>query len=144
MSTAVGFVGGRLTQARYARGVSACDFAEMTGVKKQSISKYENSKQSPKNSTVTKFASVLRFPTEFFFRPFPSDEDTRPVFWRSKLSAQKMALDRARVRMDWQKEIIDYLNNFFDYPPTDLPDFDLPDSILDINSDDIQWFSIVL
>lgn len=137
MSLATGFVGDRLAQARRARAMTAADLGDLTGVSSQSISKYENGHQTPRREVVERFVSVLRVPTQFFFRPM-IDLDNRPVFWRSKLSAQAMALDRAKVRLEWLKEVIDYLGDFFDFPALSLPDLDLPESPFELDSEAIE------
>jgi len=120
MSIAAGFIGARLSQARRARAITAADLGDMTNVSSQSISKYENGHQTPRRDVVDRFVNVLRFPTQFFFRPV-DETDQKPVFFRSKLSAQTIALERAKVRLDWSKEVVDYLGDFFDFPELNIP-----------------------
>ncbi|GAB0114617.1 helix-turn-helix domain-containing protein [Acidisoma sp. C75] len=117
---AQGFVGERLIEARKARGVSATDLADMVGVSVQSISKYENGHQSPKLDVVYSLASVLKFPRDYFLRSVPH-RDEQPIFWRARLSAPPVARDRAEVRLEWMKEIVDYLASYFDLPKLNLP-----------------------
>lgn len=119
-SIAQGFIGARLTEARRARGVSATDLADMVGVSVQSISKYENDKQSPKLDVVYKIAITLKFPNDYFLRPI-STQDERPIFWRARLSAPPVARDRSEVRLEWMKEIIGYLDRYFDLPVLNVP-----------------------
>lgn len=138
MSIAAGFIGARLSQARRARAITAADLGDMTNVSSQSISKYENGHQTPRRDVVDRFVNVLHFPTQFFFRPV-DETDQKPVFFRSKLSAQTIALDRAKVRLEWMKEIVDYLGEFFDFPELNLPHtcLDQKDP-LDMTLDDIE------
>jgi len=138
MSVAVGFVGQRLTEARRARGVTATDLASIVGLSAQSLSKYENSHQVPRHETVEHLASALGLPRKYFFRPMPASGDHRPVFWRSKLSAQSVDLDRAGVRLEWLKEIIDYLGAYFDFPPLKLKQLDVPDDPAKITTDFLE------
>jgi len=138
MSIATGFIGARLSQARRARAITAADLGDITNVSSQSISKYENGHQTPRRDVVGRFVSVLHFPTQFFFRPV-DETDQKPVFFRSKLSAQTIALDRAKVRLEWMKEVVDYLNEFFDFPELDLPHSQLNNADpLNLTSDDIE------
>ena len=125
MSVAVGFVGARLTEARHARGINETDLASMVKVSVQSLSKYENGHQTPRRDTVDRLAETLGFPQQYFFRPLKAG-DKRPVFWRAKLSAHVADLDRANVRLEWTKEVIDYLGGFFDFPSLSLLRFDVP------------------
>lgn len=117
---AQGFVGARLTEARKARGLSATDLADMVGVSVQSISKYENDRQSPKLDVVHNLAALLKFPRDYFLRPV-GQRDERPIFWRARLSAPPVARDRAEIRLEWMKEIVDYLAAFFDLPKLNIP-----------------------
>lgn len=125
MSTATGFVGARLTQARRARAMTAADLASIVEVSVQSLSKYENGHQVPRRETVERLSRALGFKEQFFFRPM-GDGDSRPVFWRSRLSAQATDLERAAVRLEWLKEVVDYLGGFFDFPRLSILDFKTP------------------
>lgn len=140
MSVAVGFVGSRLIEARRARGVTASDLASMVQVSVQSLSKYENGHQTPRYETVQKLAEVLGLPQPYFFR-VQQPADSRPVFWRSKLSALTSDLDRAAVRLEWLKEVIDYLGSFLDFPELNLLRIDIPIDPLKITADRIEEIS---
>jgi Zn-dependent peptidase ImmA (M78 family)/DNA-binding XRE family transcriptional regulator len=136
MSLALGFIGDRLVQARKAGAISAADLGGLAKISSQSISKYENGHQTPRHEVVDSFAAFLGVPKQFFFREI-DNADTRPVFWRAKLSAQTAALDRAMVRLEWLKEMIDYLGSYFDFPPLNLPTLDIPSNPLDFDTDTI-------
>ncbi len=128
---AQGFVGTRLTEARMSRGVSATDLADMAEISVQSISKYENDRQKPKLDVVYRFASILKFPFDFFLRE-ASPKDDCPIFWRARLSAPPVARDRAEVRLEWMKEVVDYLSTYFDLPNLNIPRIDFyEDSLAD-------------
>lgn len=137
MSLAVGFVGERLIQARKARALMATDLSDIVDVSSQSISKYENGHQTPRREVVSRIAQALNLPEAFFYRKMMT-EDVRPVFWRSKLTAQTVMLDRANVRLDWFKEIVDYLEQFFVFPQLDLPTLEFGKDPLDLSSDEIE------
>ncbi|MGF1610811.1 MAG: helix-turn-helix domain-containing protein [Kiloniellales bacterium] len=137
MSVAVGFVGRRLTEARRARGITATDLASMVQVSAQSLSKYENEHQTPKHETVERLARTLGLPRQYFFRSYPHI-DNRPVFWRSKLSAHPADLDRAYVRLEWLKEVVDYLGQFFDFPKLNLLQLDAPHDPTEITTDFLE------
>jgi Zn-dependent peptidase ImmA (M78 family)/transcriptional regulator with XRE-family HTH domain len=137
MSLALGFIGDRLTQARRARAMSASDLGGIANISSQSISKYENGHQTPRHEIVDRFVTVLGMPKQFFFREI-DNSDMRPVFWRAKLSAQTISLDRAMVRLEWLKEIIDYLGSYFDFPQLNLPNLDIPQNPLELDTDKIE------
>src|SRR3546814_19209282 len=91
----------------------------MVQVSAQSLSKYENDHQTPRWETVDRLARTLGLPEQYFFRPHNA-ADLRPVFWRSKLTAQSVEIDRDLVRLEWLKEVGDYRGEFFDFPQISL------------------------
>lgn len=121
-----GFSGERLVQARYAWGLSATSLADLVGVSAQSISHYEQNKHSPSAEVMDAIASKLNFPRAFFLRPVLGC-DPAPIFWRSQSAALKAARKRAAVRLSWLKEIMNFLEQFFDFPAVALPDFGIRD-----------------
>ncbi len=128
-----GFIGQRLVEARRARGLSATDLAGVIGVSVQSVSKYENGHQTPKLEQFYAIARALNIPRDYFLRPVP-EPDSRPVFWRAKLSAPPGKRERAAVRLEWMKEVVDYAASYFDFPALNLPDLDVPE-LEDIDGD---------
>lgn len=118
---AVGFVPERLIEARKSRSLGIIDLANLVDINQSSISRYENGHQTPKRNILSNLAKALRFSEKYFYRQYISDDD-QPIFWRAKLSAQATALDRAKVRLVWLKEIVDYLGEFFDFPQLNLGD----------------------
>src|SRR3546814_7912363 len=94
----------------------------MVGVSVQSISKYENGHQTPKLNVFHTIASALKMPRPYFLRPLAPEED-RPVFWRGKLSAPPVMRERAGVRLEWLKEVVDYIAGYFDLPNLNVPEF---------------------
>jgi Zn-dependent peptidase ImmA (M78 family)/transcriptional regulator with XRE-family HTH domain len=135
-TTTSGFVGHRLVEARLARGMSATDLAGLVGVSAVSISKYENGHQMPKLEVFHRLAGALAMPRPYFLRPV-SFVDEKPVFWRGRLSVPAVKRDRAAIRLEWMKEIVDYVAQYFDFPELDLPSCSNvePD---DITTDDLR------
>lgn len=120
-----GFVGARLTEARLAAALSATQLAESLNLSAQSISKYENGRQTPQIETLHAIAQKLGMPTAFFLKPTPEPGDD-PVFWRGSLSAPSSMKARAAVRLGWMQEVVDYLADFFDFPELNIPRIDIP------------------
>lgn len=125
-TTTPGFIGERLTEARRARGISAIDLAGLVGVSTVSLSKYENGRQTPQLEVLHKIALALNIPRQYFLRPIKQD-NTYPVFWRSKLSAPPRTRERAAVRLEWMKETVDYLADYLDFPTLNIPDIKVDD-----------------
>src|SRR4051794_34291829 len=64
-----GFVGARLSEAREARGLTATQLGELTGVSSTSISQYEKGKTTPAPRNLNLLANVLNLPEHFFLLP---------------------------------------------------------------------------
>jgi Zn-dependent peptidase ImmA (M78 family)/transcriptional regulator with XRE-family HTH domain len=127
MSTSTpGFIGQRLVEARIARGFSAADLADIIGVSVQSISKYENGHQTPKLEVFHTIARALNMPRPYFLRPIRA-ADAHPIFWRGRLSAPAAKRERAGVRLEWMKEVVDYAASYFDFPALNIPEIAVPD-----------------
>lgn len=114
----------RLTQAREARGLSLIELADLCGVSRQSISNYENSKQIPTQSVLERISKTLNLPIQFFLRPYKQRDNSR-IFFRALSAATKKARTRAARRLEWLEEIIDYLREFIDFLPVNIPNFDV-------------------
>src|SRR5665811_1960894 len=78
--------------ARKRRGFSAQALCDALGITTRTLSDYENGQREPLPAVISKLASVLQFPEEFFFADdiFPLDD--RSVSFRS------LARMTARVR----------------------------------------------
>ena len=136
-----GFVGGRLTQAKEARALSAVSLAELVRVSAQSISHYERGEHSPGPEVMGALSEALNFPRSYFLRPL-GNVDTAPVFWRSTSSATKAPRMRAEVRLAWLKDILAYLRQFFDFPKVNIPNFDIGGDFRAITSEDIEKIAL--
>lgn len=119
-----GFVPQRLLAAREARGLTATELADLTGVTRQSISAYEKGKQTPSPMVLTRISEKLNLPSAFFLKR-PYQRDQNPISFRSLSAATKRARIRAEMRLDWLKETIDYLSQFVDLLPVNVPNFDV-------------------
>jgi Zn-dependent peptidase ImmA (M78 family) len=78
-------------------------------------------------------------PRAYFFRPV-SKEDERPVFWRARLSSPPAMRERAGVRLEWMKEVVDYIAGYFDFPSVNIPEIPIEntESIETIRSDFLE------
>lgn len=121
-----GFVGGRLRQAREARGLTITSLAEMLGVSKQAVSQYENGLGSPRAEVLAQAASVLKVPSHFFLKPLTIFPSKHAVFYRSMSASTKTARARAEVRYSWAREIVCQVREYVDLPPVNFPKLEVP------------------
>lgn len=115
-----GFVGARLREAREARGVTAVSLAEMVGVSRQVVSKYEMGERSPSPDVLARMAALLRFPTEFFLQTERA-EDGSTIFYRSLAAATKTARSRGDRRIEWLADITTHLMRYVEFPEVTIP-----------------------
>ncbi len=130
-----GFVAGRLTEAREARGLTQTSLSEATGIKSQSISHYEQGRQSPSPEALALLCGALSLPERFFLRN-PPRFSSKGAFFRHPLAAARVPARQARLRAEsrlgWLKEIALYVGKLVALPEVALPAFPLaPDAALD-------------
>jgi Zn-dependent peptidase ImmA (M78 family)/transcriptional regulator with XRE-family HTH domain len=119
-----GFVAARLTEGREARGFTQTSLSELTGIKSQSISHYEQGRQSPSPEALSLICEALELPERFFLRP-AADFRSVGCFFRQHAAhpriAAKLARTKAERRLGWLKEITRYAGRFVDLPEVRLP-----------------------
>ena len=118
-----GFVPGRLTMAREARGLRQTDLAERIGKSDATVSKYESEDrpQRPDPSLLPRLAEVLQVDVSWFFKPLGLRADTA-VFYRSMLSELGLMRDKARGRLGFTEAIEEVLSEYVELPDVDVPD----------------------
>ena len=131
----------RLTQAREARGLSLTELADLCDVSRQSISCYENSKKVPTQLFLERIAEKLNLPIQFFLRPYQQRDNSR-IFFRALSAATKKARTRAGRRLEWLEETIDYLKEFIEFLPPNIPNFDVGKSPHILQDDEIEDIAI--
>ena len=115
-----GFRGGRLAQAREARGLTQVALAELVGRNSSSISRWEKGEQSPEPQALAALATELEVPVAFFLRPVGED-DSAPTFFHSMASTTQSLRRRARARLRWAQEIALSLQQWVDLPQVSVP-----------------------
>ncbi len=117
-----GFVATRLTEAREARGLAQTALSELTGIKSQSISHYEQGRQSPSPDALVLLCEKLELPERYFLKPAPH-QGTRSLFFRSYRPTTRIARMKSERRLGWLKEIASYLRGHIDLPACSVPQF---------------------
>jgi Zn-dependent peptidase ImmA (M78 family)/transcriptional regulator with XRE-family HTH domain len=120
-----GFLGARLKEAREARSMTGSSLADVLGVTRQAVSRYEAGELSPSPEVMHTICACLNLPHHFFFRPV-RDYPDEPIFWRSMSAATKMARSRAKRRLRWLREMVFYLEEYVNFPTLHFPQFDCP------------------
>jgi Zn-dependent peptidase ImmA (M78 family)/DNA-binding XRE family transcriptional regulator len=140
-----GFNGKRLKEARDMRGLTITSLAEMVGVTKQAISRYEKGEVegktpfTPRPETLDRISTVLNFPKTFFLQG-SCIANTTPIHYRSLSTATKAARLRAESKFMWFQEITNFLKQYVDLPEPNLPKFGVND-YTKLSSYDIEEFA---
>ncbi|MEO0437315.1 MAG: XRE family transcriptional regulator [Pseudomonadota bacterium] len=132
-----GFEGGRLEQARKARGLTATALAELVNLTQPNISLYEKNRRKPTQPTLDNLARALNVPVRFFLSPIRVSATDR-LFYRSMSAATKAARARAEAKYEWALQTLEYLTTFFDFPELNLPEIAVPSNHRSLESQDIE------
>ncbi|WP_018702326.1 helix-turn-helix domain-containing protein [Anaeromusa acidaminophila] len=116
------FNGKRLKNARLFRGLTLTELAENTGISKQSLSLYENEKNTPEHERVRALATSLNFPYDFFFQKDAWETVTDVTYFRSLASATKMDRTAQSIKLEYVAKIYEVLLNYIDFPALNLPE----------------------
>lgn len=116
------FNGKRLKNARLFRGLTLTELAENTGISKQSLSLYENEKNTPEHERVGALATSLNFPYDFFFQKDAWETVTDVTYFRSLASATKMDRTAQSIKLEYVAKIYEVLLNYIDFPALNLPE----------------------
>src|ERR1700712_4559983 len=127
-----GFVGPRLTEGREARGLTQTSLAELTGIKSQSISHYEQGRQSPSPEALELLCESLLLPERFFLRSVPHSLGGM-VFFRAQAAPVKPARIKAERLLGWLREISAYVRQYVDLPAATFPDFPVDPAVAGTN-----------
>lgn len=136
----------RINQARVSRGVSLAELADLVDVSKQSIFQYETGKSKPSDRVLNDIASTLKYSADFFRRPVPSScSIPSGIFFRSNKTAKQRDLKASEVKIEILREINDYLSQYVDFPPVNLPrmDYDYY-GVEPIGNDAIEEYAMTL
>lgn len=112
----------RIREAREATGLTDEQFAELIGVSRQSVGTYETGAFAPRGEVFSKIIAITRQPPAFFTATRKHRaESFLPPTWRSLKRMQRP--DRLRIgrRLEWAFYIAEYVAEFVDLPPVNLP-----------------------
>lgn len=117
----------RLSIARKRRLLNKKGFADLVGVTAHTATRWENGIVPPIDENVVKFADVLGFPVNFFYRPDVEVPDASLVSFRSQRAMSAAERDAALAAGSIGFEISDWVEEQFDLPDIRVPDLNLYD-----------------
>lgn len=113
----------KLKEGRVARGLSISELADIIGISRQSVSKYESGLSIPSADVFYKIMQTLQLPLAFFLvaDKYEINNDGM-MYFRSLKSADRKSLDMSEIRTLWMKKIYRELTRYIKFPSTNLPD----------------------
>lgn len=112
----------RLLEARLAKRLNQTELADLVGVKRQSISAYENDAKKPDPETMAAIAKALEQPISFFTRgELPTFGWSGALFFRKKGPDTNRRNAACDVYSKWLSELAYTFDPLVNYPPVQLP-----------------------
>jgi len=113
----------RLTEIRQARGINGSELAEELGVTRQAVSRYELGHVKPSPEILSSICKILGIEQSFLTsKPVRSTEVESPIFFKNLQKEYRIIREVSAVKKLWFSDIIDFLNQFIDFPDLNLPD----------------------
>lgn len=122
------FNGGRLKKARIYNGISLTELAEQTNISKQSMSLYENGKNTPDFEKIGVIARRLGFPVEYFFQNNSIEAHTETTYFRSQMAATKRSRAAQSVKLEMVAQLYTVLLKYVEFPCYNDPKFEFSGS----------------
>ncbi len=124
------FNGERLKIARIYRDLTATELADKLGVKRQTISMYENGKLiNPEIEKIHDMSRILDFPMNFFLEKSSDDVKIAPsTYFRSLLTTNKKYRLEQETRIGIICRIYAFINDYIEFPTLNLPHYNQYDS----------------
>lgn len=114
----------RIREAREARGFQLDPFAEMLGVTKQAVARFESGLASPSGDTMRQIIATTGQPPAFFVTQRDRSASGITPFWRGLKRMEKHHRKRIARRLEWAHDIVAYVERFIHLPDPSLPTID--------------------
>ena len=117
------FNSSRLTVARQRAGLTKKELAQRVGVDPRAVSGFEAGQYMPTDDNVRRIARTLGYPVEFFDADDIELLDSDGVSFRSMTKMTARQRDAALAAGSLAFVLSDWVDQEFDLPDTDIPDF---------------------
>jgi Zn-dependent peptidase ImmA (M78 family)/DNA-binding XRE family transcriptional regulator len=114
----------RLEEARLYRKMTMEELADLIGIKKQSISQFENSKAFPDFKTLNAISKALKFPLSFFNSDNETDMMVGNTYFRAPFSSKQKDLHSQKIKAKYVAYIQNCLSEYVDFPQQNIPKFE--------------------
>ena len=116
----------KIAEARMARGLTMSELSKLTGISRQSISKYEMGERTPSYENLEKISKALNFPNQFFTldEQIIAPQSQGVTFFRSLSSATADLRFMVNIRNKWSYKLFTKLSDYVNFPHVKLPNAD--------------------
>jgi Zn-dependent peptidase ImmA (M78 family)/transcriptional regulator with XRE-family HTH domain len=111
----------RIREAREAKGFQLEPFAEILGVTKQAVARFESGLASPSGETMGKIIATTGQPPSFFVTSRQRSANGLAPFWRGLKRMEQHHRKRIARRLEWTRDITAYVEQFIHLPEVSLP-----------------------
>lgn len=116
----------RLREMRVVRNMTLEKLADVLGVTKQAVSKYEHGKSIPPSDAVDKMLAVLKMPRKYLLKESVEFNNIcSPLFFRASSSTTKGHMEYADVVSRWGYEVVCEIDNH----PQNYMDFSVSEKL---------------
>ena len=122
----------RIREAREARGLQLETFAEMLGVTKQAVARYESGLIGPSGEVMRKIIAITAQPPDFFVTPRQRAASGILPFWRGLKRMELHHRKRIARRLEWTRDAVAYVERFIHLPEVSLPPIEFDYMIDDV------------
>lgn len=118
----------RLSEAREMRGMTVAELADIIGVSRQTVYKYENCTVIPPAETIDIILETLDFPLPFLTTTSTlSQSGSQLIYFRDMKTNTAKYRNLAKNWLMMSYEVISLFEQYIDLPETNLPVIDIPD-----------------
>lgn len=111
----------KIKEGRILRGLTASKFADLIGVTRQAVSKYETGKSNPKPEIMLNIIEVLKLPLSFFYDKTDNYSYEVTTYFRKYKSTNKMTRDMIKQQNKLVYKIFRMVEGYVNFPMLNLP-----------------------
>lgn len=115
----------KLTEARCVRGLNVTELANLIGVTRQAVSRYEQGASDPSENVMIRVCEELNFPIEFFTNTLVANRSLNTTFFRSLKTSEAKMRTSVEIKCLWTGEIREFMAKMLNLPKLNLPCLDL-------------------
>jgi Zn-dependent peptidase ImmA (M78 family)/DNA-binding XRE family transcriptional regulator len=118
------FYGNKLRLARTLKGLSQKELGDLVSTSRQFIHQLEAGIRQPAIDVLNAFCEILQVDPSFFSRPLTNDVKPEQCHFRKRRATTAALIDRVLAFSTLFEELISYLHEFLDLPPSNIPFID--------------------